>query len=163
MAINVQNDWLVTFAVRTVSYGPVNKPIRAHVLCQPYNNTLYYYIILLSPGQTDLQVDTGHCKFLTYVQPAFRLAMHFRWLWSSSNRTQVDASFLLFGHQTQVNTNWLQVICTCVKFTTLCDSRELANRLANPFGHPLRVRAQVLVLQTCVDLHWLCERLYYFQ
>ena len=29
---------------------------------------------------------------------------------------------------------------------------RLASRLANPFGHPLQVCTQVLVLQTCVDL-----------
>ena len=29
----------------------------------------------------------------------------------------------------------------------LCDLRELASRLANPFGHPWQVRTQVLVLR----------------
>ena len=29
---------------------------------------------------------------------------------------------------------------------------QLASRLANPFGHPLQVRMQVLLLQTCIDL-----------
>ena len=30
-------------------------------------------------------------------------------------------------------------------------------QLANPFGHPSQVRTQVLVLQTCVDLHRLAS------
>ena len=34
-----------------------------------------------------------------------------------------------------------------------CNLRELASRLANPFGHP----SQVLVLQTCIDLHRLAS------
>ena len=34
---------------------------------------------------------------------------------------------------------------------------RLASRLANPFGHPSQVRTQVLVLQTCVDLHRLAS------
>ena len=67
--------------------------------------------------------------------------------------TQVDVSFSPFGHPTQVDTNWSQVNCISVKFTTFCDLRELARRLANQFGRPSQVRAQVLVLQTCVDLH----------
>ena len=37
------------------------------------------------------------------------------------------------------------------------DLRELESRRANPFGHPSQVRAQVLVLQTCVDLRRLAS------
>ena len=71
--------------------------------------------------------------------------------------TQVDASFLPFGHPAQVNTSWSQVIC-CYKNAFINDMREiygflwLASRLANPFGHLLQVRVQVLVLQTCIDM-----------
>ena len=89
----------------------------------------------------------------------FRLAIHLRWLALTSVgfgrvqiRTQVDARISPLGHPTQVDTSWSQVNCVCVKFTTFCDLRELASRLANPFGHPSQVRTQVLVLQTCVDL-----------
>ena len=39
-----------------------------------------------------------------------------RWLWSSSNSY---ASFSPFGHPTQVDTSWPQVICIRVKFTPL--------------------------------------------
>ena len=71
--------------------------------------------------------------------------------------TQVGASFLPFGHPAQVDASWSQVIC-CYKNALTTDMRKidgflrLASRLANPFGHPLQVRAQVLVLQTCIDL-----------
>ena len=44
--------------------------------------------------------------------------------------------------------SWLQVICICVKFMTLGDLCGLVTRLAIPFGHPLQVPTQVLVLQT---------------
>ena len=49
--------------------------------------------------------------------------------------TQVDASFLPFGHPVQVDTSWLQVIC-CYKNALTSDMREiysflrLASRLA---------------------------------
>ena len=33
----------------------------------------------------------------------------------------------------------------------------LASQLVNPFGHPLQVRTQVLVLQTCIDLRRLAS------
>ena len=72
---------------------------------------------------------------------AFRLAIHLRWLALTSVgfgrvqiRTQVDARISPLGHPTQVDTSWSQVSCICVKFTTFCDLRELASRLANPFG-----------------------------
>ena len=71
---------------------------------------------------------------------------------------QVHASFGLtcvdspFGHSTQVDRSWAQVIYIYVKFTTLSDLRELVSRLANPFRYPPQVRTQVLLLQTCVDL-----------
>ena len=86
----------------------------------------------------------------------FRLATHLRWL----ALTLVEHKFV--RKSTQVFTVWpssairhkfgSQVHCIRVKFTTFCDLRELASRLANPFGHPSQVRTQVLVLQTCVDL-----------
>ena len=69
-------------------------------------------------------------------------------------RRKVDASFSPFGHPTQVGTSWSQVNCMCGIYD-FCDLRELASRLANLFGHPSQVRTQVLVLQTCGDLHWL--------
>ena len=72
--------------------------------------------------------------------------------------TQVDASFLPFGHPAQVDTSWSQVIC-CYKNALTNDMREIYGflRLANPFGHPSQVRTQVLVLQTCVDLRRLAS------
>ena len=50
--------------------------------------------------------------------------------------TQVDASFLPFGHPAQVDTSWSQVIC-CYKNVVTNDIREIYGflRLANPFGH----------------------------
>ena len=65
---------------------------------------------------------------------------------------QFNARFSAFGHPTQVNTSLLQVNFLCLKFTTFCNLHELASRLANPFGRPLQVHTQVLVLQTCIDL-----------
>ena len=46
-----------------------------------------------------------------------------------------------------------------MKFTTFCDVRELASRLANTFGLPSQVRTQVLVLQTCINWHRLVSPL----
>ena len=69
--------------------------------------------------------------------------------------TQVDASFSPFGHPMQVDTSRSQVHCIYVKFTAFYDLRELASRLANPFGHPSQGRMQVLVCKlalTCIDL-----------
>ena len=109
----------------------------------------------------------SRCKFSTCVQLAFHLATHLcwlamtcnnlRWLWSSSNSYTSQHKFSPFGHPTQVNTSWLQVNCICVKFTAFCDLRKLVSRLANPFGHPSQVHTQVLVLQTCTDLHRLAS------
>ena len=36
----------------------------------------------------------------------------------------------------------------CLKLMAFCDLG-----LVNPFGHPLQVRTQVLVVQSCADLH----------
>ena len=60
-------------------------------------------------------------------------------------RTQVVPSFSPFGHPTQVD----KLIGSEIR--TFCDLRELASRLANPFGRPSQVRTQVQVLETCVD------------
>ena len=61
--------------------------------------------------------------------------------------TQVDKSFLPFGHPAPVDTKRNnQWYAWNLRFL------RLASRLANPFGHPSQVRTHVLVLQTCVDL-----------
>ena len=60
-------------------------------------------------------------------------------------RSQVDASFSPFGHPTSTQID-RKVNCICVKFAIFSNLRELASRLANPFGHPSQVRTQVLVL-----------------
>ena len=117
---------------------------------------LFTKVKVLSPGQTDSQVDASFGL-------AFSLATHLRWLTKTCvdfGRAQiwmqVDASFLPFGHPTQVNTSWSQVIC-CYKNTLTNDMREiygflwLASPLVNLFATH-RKSAQVLVLQTCVDL-----------
>ena len=69
-------------------------------------------ILTLSPGQTDLQVDASQRKFATCVRLAFRLATHLRGLATTCVDfgraqiwTQVDASFLPFGHPVAVNTS----------------------------------------------------------
>ena len=122
----------------------------------------------LSPGQ--INGLASRCKFWTCVQLVFRLATHLhrlattcvdlRWLWSSSNLDTSRRKFLPFGHPAQVDTRWSQVIC-CSKNVLTNDVREiygflqLASWLANLFGRPSQVRTQVLVSQTCIDLHWL--------
>ena len=83
-----------------------------------------------------------------------------RWLWSNSNSYASRRKIFTFWppnairrKSTQVDRKLMQVNSIGVKFMTFCDLRELASRLANPFGHPSQVRTQDLVLQTCVDLH----------
>ena len=74
------------------------------------------------------------------VQLAFRLVTHLCRL----ALTLVELKFACkstkvfspFGHPTQVDTSWSQVNCTCLKFTTFCDLRELVSRLTNPLGRP---------------------------
>ena len=100
---------------------------------------LFTKVKVLSPGQTDSQVDASFGL-------AFSLATHLRWLTKTCvdfGRAQiwmqVDASFLPFGHPTQVNTSWSQVIC-CYKNTLTNDMREiygflwLARPLVNLFA-----------------------------
>ena len=72
-------------------------------------------------------------------------------------RTQVDASFSLFGHPTQVDTNISQVNYMYVKlrFFNLffCNLREHASLLENPFGHPSKVRiCKLTCFATYIDL-----------
>ena len=108
----------------------------------------------------------SRCKFRTFVQLAFRLATHLRRLATSCVDfgwaqiwTQVDASFLPFGYPVQVDTSLLRVICNCYKNALTNDMHEMygflraASWLVDPFGHSLQVCTQVLVLQTCIDLH----------
>ena len=63
MAINMQKGWPVTFGVHTVSYGP----IRARVLCQPYNKDVYIMracVFMLSWSK--IKFDQKHDAFLTF-------------------------------------------------------------------------------------------------
>ena len=103
---------------------------------------------LLSPGQTDSQVNAN----LRFVWPPtcvdlHRLATTCVDFGRAQIWTQVDASFFYRlatqRKSTQVDTNYMREMYGFLR---------LASRLANPFGHPSQVRAQVLVLQTCVDL-----------
>ena len=65
------------------------------------------------------------------------------WLWLNSNSYPSWHKFS-FGHATQVDTSWSQVICICMKFTTFCDLRiHLAMQ-------PLQVRTQILDASTCM-------------
>ena len=83
------------------------------------------------------------------------------------------STFVSFGHQLGLTLIELKFVCKstqvfhclatqrtkltqvdhksviCVKFTSFCNLHELESRLTNSFGYP----SQVLVLQTCVDLH----------
>ena len=94
-------------------------------------------------------------KFSTCVQLAFRLATHLRWLWSSSNSHESRRNFFCIGWP--LNASRHTLIASQVYMREIYDLRELASRLANPFGHPLLVRTQVLVLQTCVDFRRLAS------
>ena len=85
---------------------------------------------------------------LTQVNGSFRLAFNRPWLALTLvelKYTQVDATFSPFDHPTQVDTIWSKVNYIYVKFTTFCDLRELAIRLANPCGHPSQVCTQLRV------------------
>ena len=97
----------------------------------------------------------SQCKFLTCVQLAFHLATPLHWLALTLVALKFVRKFFVFlgGHPMHVDTSWLQDNWICMKFTTFCNLCELATRLANPFGHPLQVHKQVLVWQTCTDLH----------
>ena len=76
---------------------------------------------------------------LAKFNASFRLALNLRSLWPptcvglrrlAQIPTQMHASLPPFDHPTQVDTRWSQVNCMSVKFTALCDLRELARRLA---------------------------------
>ena len=75
---------------------------------------------------------------LCSAQLVFCLATHLHWLairwpWSISNSYTSRCKFLPFGHPTQVDTTWSQVICICVKFMTFCNLLGLVSKLANLF------------------------------
>ena len=63
-----------------------------------------------------------------------------RWLWSNSNSYASRRKFSPFGRPTQVDSK-SSVYAWNVRPLTTC-MRDIASRLANPFGHP----SQVLVL-----------------
>ena len=77
---------------------------------------------LLSPGQTDSQVNAS-----------LWLAFNLNFIWSP---TCID-----FG-QAQIHVK----VSSVLEIYYFCNLRELASWLVNPFGHPLQVHAQVLVL-----------------
>ena len=86
-------------------------------------------------GVTDLRFDPSQLKFSTFVD-----------FGRAQIRTQVGAIFSPFGHPTQVDKSWSQVIWIFLRLRTFCDLRELASGIANPFRHPSQVRTQILVL-----------------
>ena len=61
---------------------------------------------------------------------------------------QVNASFLPFGHPTQVNASSVTEP-VALKWLFFCDFRALARKLACPFGHPTQVSTQVQLAATC--------------
>ena len=73
---------------------------------------------------------------VSFGHPLVWLATHLRRLRSSSNLDASRRTLSQFGHPTQVDTSWSKVNWICIKFTAVCDLRELASRLANPFGRP---------------------------
>ena len=80
-----------------------------------------------------------------------RLAFNLRFVWPL---TCVNVRVVFSPLATQSRS---QVSYICVEFTTFCDLRDFASRLASPFGRPSQVRTQVLVLQICVDLNRLAS------
>ena len=84
-----------------------------------------------------------HGLALTLVELKFvrKSTQVFHRLATKRKSTQVDRKSTVY--------DWnLRLFATCELELEL----ELANRLANLFGHPSQVRTQVLVLKTCVDL-----------
>ena len=98
------------------------------------------FFSLLSPGQTDSQVDTSFSA--TCVRLAFRLATHLRGL----ALTLVELKFV--RKSTQVFTVWPTNASRHKLIASQLYMREIYGflRLVNPFGHPSQVRTQVLVL-----------------
>ena len=100
---------------------------------------------ILSPGQTDSQVDASFGLAFNLRFVWLPTCIDLRGLWSSSN---LDASVLPFGHPAQVDTSWSQVIYRYKNALTnymreIYGFLRFASWLANPFGHPSQVRTQV--------------------
>ena len=62
---------------------------------------------------------------------------------------QVNASFLPFGHPSQVNVSSVTEPVALKWLFFFCDFRALARKLASPFGHPTQVSSQVQLAATC--------------
>ena len=129
-------------------------------------SSLFFYVgaghktnrVSLDSSFICIQVTISCCTQLFKPSPnglesfrlAFRLAAHvltgLRWFWSSSNSCASRRKpFTVWSP----NTSWSHVDCIYVKFTTCVKLRvDLRVRLATH----RKVRTQVLVLQTCVDL-----------
>ena len=90
----------------------------------------------------------SQCKFSICVWLAFHLATLLCWLGKS---TQVFHRLATQHKSTQVDHKSTVYVWNLRTFR-LYGLRELASRLANPFGHHSQVR---LVLQTCANLRWL--------
>ena len=92
----------------------------------------------------------SQCKFSICVWLAFHLATLLCWLGKS---TQVFHRLATQHKSTRVDHKSTVYVWNLRTFR-LYGLRELASRLANPFGHHSQVR---LVLQTCADLRWLAS------
>ena len=108
----------------------------------------------LSPDQTDSQANAS-----------FRLAFNLPFVWpptcvhfamtcvSSSNSYASRRNLFFTAWPPNARRHKLITSHPYVRgITAFWNLRELASRVANPFGHPSQVRAQVLVLQTWVDV-----------
>ena len=133
-----------------------------------WDNVGRIWMLCYCLGQTDLQVATSQYKFPTCIQLAFCLAIYLRGLamtcidfgWAQI-RTQVAASFSLFGHRTQVNASRLKLrasqlyMCISVKSMTACDLRELVIHLATQHKSMQVNSSWVQVNSTCISVKFM--------
>ena len=87
---------------------------------KPYYDDFTRYILL---GNNDLITMSTRRAIFSLKKKRLALAL-------------IELKFV--RKSTQVFQIRSQVICIWVQFTAFCNLRELASRLANPFGHPLR-------------------------
>ena len=107
---------------------------------------------------------------LTQVVASFRFAFNLRFVWPTATRDDVRwfGRAQIWGKSTQVftvrppNTSRHKFsdhrlsVYVWIYITTFYNLHELPSRFANPFGHPSKVRTQVLVLQVNY-LRWLAS------
>ena len=116
------------------------------------HNSCAFFRFILWPNQGTI--------ITTPLSNSFSLISQAPHLWfctrrCSCARSRVSSLLSTARKSTQV-TNLLSfyrpLATTSIDFGRAQILRELASRLANPFGHPMsQVRRQVLVLQSCVD------------